>query len=124
MRPTLALLYALVLAYADLASAPAFASDLTPMIPSAWLQQKLSVAEAEAAYPGITGDRVARFPDAAKAFGFKNREWEELKALMVPGDEIWTFSSPPDSWRDLAGRAGVALVRNGVPIRIIVTVMN
>jgi hypothetical protein len=94
------------------------------IIPKAWLKEKTTVAEADAAHPGISDDRVKRFPDAAKPFGFQNRQWEEFKALVLPGDELWTFSSPPDSWEHLAGRAGVALVRDGVPVRVIITMMN
>jgi hypothetical protein len=29
------------------------------------------------------------------------------------GDVVWRFSSPPESWRYLAGVAGFALVRGG-----------
>lgn len=94
------------------------------MIPKEWLQEKLSVADAEAAHPGITDDRVTRFPDAGRPFGFQHGEWEELKAAMLPGDELWAFSSPAESWKHLAGRAGFAVVRDGVPIQVIVTVMN
>ena len=95
-----------------------------PSIPKAWLKEKTTIAEVEAANPGITDDRVERFPEAAKPFGFQNREWEELKALVLPGDEIRIFSSSSESWQHLAGRAGVALVRDGVPIRTILTMMN
>jgi hypothetical protein len=105
-------------------SAAAYAGDDSSMIPKEWLQKPISVNEAEAAYPGITDDRVKRFPDAAKPFGFKNAEWEALKAEMQPGDELWTFSSPPPSWQDLAGRAGIALVRNGAPVKILLGAMN
>jgi hypothetical protein len=94
------------------------------MIPKEWLQEKLSVAGAEAAHPGINDDRAVRFPDAGKPFAFQHGEWEELKAAMLPGDELWAFSSPAESWEHLAGRAGFAVVRDGVPIKIIVTVMN
>ncbi len=63
-------------------------------------------------------------PELRKPFGFLNAKWEELKARMRTGDEIWTFRSPPESWQDLAGRAGVALVRSNKMIDAIVTVMN
>ena len=36
----------------------------------------------------------------------------------------WTFAAPADDWKNLAGRAGVALVRDGHPIMAIVTLMN
>lgn len=102
----------------------AIADEAAAMIPTAWLQKKISVAEAEAAYPGVNDERSARVPDASKPFGFRHQEWDELKAAMRPGDELWTFASSPESWSDLAGRAGVALVRNGVPIKVIITAMN
>ena len=105
-------------------TAAAYAGDDTSMIPKEWLQKPISITEAEADYPGITDDRVKRFPDAAKPFGFMNAEWEALKADMQPGDELWTFSSSAKSWRSLAGRAGIALVRNGTPIETLVSVMN
>lgn len=100
------------------------AVDEIEKIPKAWLKEKTTLAEAEAAHPGIKGERAERFPDAAKPFGFQNGQWEDLKALILPGDEIWNFCSPPESWEHLAGRAGVALVRDGVPIRTIVSMMN
>ena len=59
-----------------------------------------------------------------KPFAFLNAEWEALKTRMQPGDELWTFSSSPQSWRDLAGRAGIALVRNGQIVERLVTMMN
>ena len=105
-------------------TAAAYAGDDTSMIPKEWLQKPISITEAEADYPGITDDRVKRFPDAAKPFGFKNAEWEDLKSEMQPGDELWTFSSSPESWQALAGRSGIALVRNGIPIKTLVGAMN
>jgi hypothetical protein len=59
-----------------------------------------------------------------KPFGFRNAEWEVLKASMQPTDELWTFSSPPAAWQALAGRAGIALVRQGKVVATIITLMN
>ena len=59
-----------------------------------------------------------------KPFAGLNAEWEALKARMQPGDELWTFASSPESWRNLAGRAGIALVRNGQIVERLVTMMN
>jgi hypothetical protein len=59
-----------------------------------------------------------------KPFAGLNAEWEGLKARMQPGDELWTFASSPESWRNLAGRAGIALVRNGQIVERLVTMMN
>ena len=57
-------------------------------------------------------------------FGFTNWQWVTLKSKMIPGDELWEFRSPPDSWAHLCGRAGVSLVRDGQVIDSIVTLMN
>jgi hypothetical protein len=84
------------------------------IIPKEWLDRKISVEEAEAAHPGIRDERVLRFPEAAKPFGFQNAEWEALKAEIKVGD----------SWEHLAGRGGIALRRNGKSIKVIVTIMN
>jgi hypothetical protein len=105
-------------------TASAYAEDGPAVIPKEWLQKPISVAEAEAANPGITDDRIERFPDAAKPFGFMNGEWEAMKAQMRPGDALWTFSSSSDSWQHYAGRSGIALVRNGTPIKTLVGRMN
>jgi hypothetical protein len=64
------------------------------VIPIEWLEKKVSVAEAEAANPGISDERVACSPEAAKPFGFLHNDWEALKAAMRPGDDLWR--SPPN----------------------------
>lgn len=94
------------------------------MFPAGWFSRKTTVEEAEAAHPGVQDERTKRFPEAAKPFGFQHAEWEALKAEMKPDDELWTFASPPDSWKKLAGSAGVALVRDGKVIGSIVTLRN
>ncbi len=78
-----------------------------------WLNTKTSIAELEEKemYEG-------------KPFGYQNAQWEEFKAKMIIGDELWEFSSSSESWDSLAGRAGVALVRNGEVIDSIVTIMS
>jgi len=53
--------------------------------------------------PGISDDRVSLYPEAARPFGFLNRQWEALKVEIKPGDELWSFCSPTESWQQLAG---------------------
>lgn len=84
------------------------AKGKSAVIPKEWLERKISVEEAEAAHPGFRDDD----------------KWEALKAEMKAGDEVWTFSWTANSWRDLAGRAGVALVRGDTPITTIITMMT
>ena len=40
------------------------------------------------------------------------------------GDEVWSFSSPPESWKQLMGTGGVCLIRNGKVIDGYVTHVN
>ncbi len=108
---------------------PLYAADkapgqAVPVIPAAWLIKKVSIAEAEAEHPGARDERAKQHPELARPFGALNAKWEALKADMQPNDELWTFSSPPRTWEDLAGRAGIALVRDGQVIEVIVTMLN
>lgn len=93
-------------------------------VPTEWLDERITVAEAERRHPGIRDERLARHPELGRPFGGLNAEWEALKAQMEPGDELWTFLSSAESWRRLAGRAGVALLRDGTAIAVITTMMN
>jgi hypothetical protein len=83
------------------------------MIPKTWLPKKFTAAESAKAHT-----------TNGKPFGFLSDKWESLTADIQPRDEVWSFSSPPESWRALSGRAGFALVRNGEPVRIMVTMLN
>jgi hypothetical protein len=63
-------------------------------------------------------DMVARItPD------FRTR-WREFIASVVPGDTLWYFRSSRESWSTLSGRAGFAIVREGVPISGYMTWMS
>jgi hypothetical protein len=92
--------------------------------PLAWLQERVSVEEAERRFMPMPDDRTNYVPELRKPFGFLNAQWEKLKALVQTGDEIWTFRSPPETWQDLAGSAGVALVRKNKVIDAVVTARN
>jgi hypothetical protein len=63
-------------------------------------------------------------PGLELPFGYQNSIWEAVKRSAQDSDEIWEFSSPAKSWKLLAGRAGVCIVRNGKVIDGIVTIMN
>lgn len=78
-----------------------------------WLVRNVSVADVEAGFEG--GDRPCEE---------WLKEWSRLKAAMQEGDELWEYSSPPDSWEHLCGRAGYAVVRGGEIVDDILTMMN
>jgi hypothetical protein len=83
-------------------------------VPFEWLISRITVEQAEAEHT----------PPRLKPFGLQNAKWEALKSRMRPGDELWTYQSPPDSWKAMHGRMGIALVRNGKVIDSILTAMN
>lgn len=43
---------------------------------------------------------------------------------VQPGDRVFEFSSPAETWQDLCGRGGYIIVRNGKIADIAITVMN
>jgi hypothetical protein len=51
-------------------------------------------------------------------------EHDDTFGRLKPGDEIWRYCSPPESWKLLAGRSGSALVRKGKVNRSHLVLMN
>ena len=98
--------------------APLRVAAAEPAIPQAWLQDRIGVADAE------TTNMVALQDGKRVPFGYQNAAWETLKGHMRPGDTLWRFASPADAWAHLAGRAGIALVRDGEAVEVLVTLMN
>jgi hypothetical protein len=110
-------------------------------IPKEWLKNRITLAEAEFKHAvdlesrgylsekERTGEANARRQESSISkkfvpFGYQNAVWRTLVESMQEGDELWEYCSSDDSWEHLAGRAGIALVRNGEVIDSILTVMN
>lgn len=101
---------------------------LNGKIPLEWLGEKvcdtpdqleeMSLKDLAAARPDWVGT------EHYKPFGFHNRDWLEVKAKYQPGDQFVHFRSGNSSWRVMCGREGYALVRDGIPIGCVVTVMS
>jgi len=85
-----------------------------------WLQEKTTLEQAEKGHL-VEDERLGPNP---VPFGFLYGGWVRFKGQMKQGDELWKFSSPPESWRLLAGRAGLCIVRGGEIVDSIVTLMN
>lgn len=81
------------------------------------LTKRVSVTEAEAAHMVTIENRQV-------PFGYNSGHWQRLLSEMQDGDELWEYSSGDQSWEDLAGREGLALVRNGKIIFDIMTCMS
>lgn len=62
--------------------------------------------------------RICPFPEAVQVplVGVRRyREgWDLIKRAAGPGDHVWTFCSPAESWTQHCGRAGYAIVRNSI----------
>ncbi|MBN1798382.1 MAG: hypothetical protein JW822_07380 [Spirochaetales bacterium] len=85
-----------------------------------WLQNRTTVEQAEA-------DNMVTLEDLGPdpvPFGYINEQWQEFLAQMREGDELWEFESPPETWDNLAGRKGIALIRDCEVVALIVTLMN
>lgn len=91
------------------------------MIPVEWLQERLNEAELEVLARreverlDLDGFDVEQYL-AGAAFARWRQNWASFLRLVAPGDEIWTFTSPPELWKNLAGAAGYAIVRDGKPV--------
>jgi hypothetical protein len=90
------------------------------VIPKAWLERRTTVEEAERKHL-VTDKRLGAKP---VPFGFMYEKWARFKGQLREGDELWEFSSSEESWRHLAGRAGICIVRKGRIIDSIVTRLN
>ncbi|MBV9969519.1 MAG: ribosomal protein L7/L12 [Xanthobacteraceae bacterium] len=85
-----------------------------------WLQNRCTIAEIKAAHDtGKTDDEQTGDENPARL-----RVWQELEQQMQPGDEIWSYSSPPVFWENMCGRGGYAVVRNGEIVYTVLTAMN
>ena len=97
---------------------------LSVQIPLAWLQERMSIEEAERRFTPKQDDRANYVPELRKPFGFLNARWEELKARVQTGDQIWTFSSPPETWELVPHSFGIALVRENKVIAAVILGMS
>jgi hypothetical protein len=60
----------------------------------------------------------------ARAGSRSRAEWREFVASAMAGDSLWYYRTPPETWNELAGRSGFAIVRGGVPVAAIVIAMS
>jgi hypothetical protein len=55
---------------------------------------------------------------------FIDPAWADLRQQFQDGDELWRFRTDEESWRQLMGWAGYALVRDGAVVGAVVTAQN
>jgi hypothetical protein len=83
------------------------------VIPEQWLDHIISIEQAEAQ------NMVDGIP-----FGASSDSWKRLKDSLQSGDSLWAYCSPFESFKALAGRCGIAVVRDGRVVMQLVTIMN
>lgn len=81
-------------------------SGLSP----SWLERRIAAEEVDS----IISSKSAPYYAALSEF---------IEGLQQ-GDEVWKFNSPPETWELLMGRAGFAIVRDGMPVEAVVTRLN
>jgi hypothetical protein len=74
---------------------------------------------------GLSKENKRELLDRSEQFRkWVSQKWTPFVAVMQPGDEIWRFRSPGDTWANMCGRAGYSIVRDGEVLRSLVTLMN
>jgi hypothetical protein len=68
-------------------------------------------------------ERFERFMNS-KAADYGDGDWAELRRQWREGDELWLFRTSGESWKQLMGWEGYALVRDGKVIGAVVTAQN
>ncbi len=86
-------------------------------IPRAWLDERWTIEDIERWSVGLLDRAVAEgaLPAGTRLvpFGENNAQWEEFKARLLPSDEVYFFSAPPELWQKGQGVLGYAAYRNG-----------
>ena len=83
-----------------------------------WLQKKLettdyvALASEELLSYGLVDKTAERELLDKLAKGPVPQRWKEFIQAMEPGDELWYYRSPKESWDSFSGCAGYAIVRN------------
>lgn len=69
---------------------------------------------------------VAANGDVKRVTRDERGAWKDAFAgiQLLPTDEVWTFTTSRATWRGLVGRAGYALMRDGVMIANIIESMS
>jgi hypothetical protein len=92
--------------------------------PLDWIGMQLSLTDFEREGSGPNPTECGA-PAIFSRGGDRTRsDLKDLKFLILPGDELWTFSSPKKHWANLIGRGGIVLMRNNRPVAHVVTRMN
>jgi hypothetical protein len=85
-----------------------------------WLKDRLSVSDAEVQLVEMDRDWGSEGVESGWLSYFN----EHIKSQMLPGDELWLYDSGDESWENLSGEDGLALVRNGQVVALLMFSMS
>src|SRR4030095_6853675 len=99
------------------------------MIPETWLKERLETTDAQELFKRELMSSGLSEADMQKLLArgpspHRTGKWRAFNRRMVAGDELWFFESPPETWSNLVGRAGCALVRSRRIVDSIVSRVN
>src|SRR5689334_14684689 len=95
--------------------------------PLLWLKERLSAATVEA----MLENEISRLADgltikkeklAALVEARPKERWQLFLSDAQVDDELWSYSSPEQTWKNFCGVAGYALVRKGVVVASVATI--
>ncbi len=85
-----------------------------------WLRERITLEQAE--------ERYTRFDEGCHGVGFPTdflaNFRKDVAAEMQPNDELWLYDSGPESWAHKHGQRGLALVRNGEVVKVMLEAHN
>lgn len=65
---------------------------------------------------------IERIPDV-DAVGV-GEDQDIVRDAIAKGNEVWRFRTPAHTWKKRHGRAGIAVLRDGIPLTMYVVLMN
>ena len=83
-------------------------------LPTDWLVRRTSLNEIV--------DRFRELPDSVRETAI--RDVTQFVSVAESTDELWTFSSPKESWERKCGSSGLAVVRDGAIVATHLLMMN
>ena len=89
------------------------------------ISNPVTVAEVEIEWSKDLPEMTRLRPDIPQLpFGFINDRWNRFKAKIKDGDILVRFISDQQSWKNLAGREGLAVLRRGCLVDVFTVTMN
>jgi hypothetical protein len=86
-----------------------------------WLRERVTLEQAEARYAEFERDTRALLGTTG---GWLDYFRDKIAARMQPGDELWLYDTGPEAWANLSGERGLAHVRGGRVVGLIMELMN